>query len=97
MLEHIVFIKFKEGTPAEAIDEIVAMARALKEKIPGIIDMTAGKNITNRSQGFQFALVARMENRETLDVYAPHEAHQAMVAKISVYKEDLIAIDYEIE
>ena len=98
MVEHIVIFKWKPDTAAEAIEAAADGLMGLKNKIPGIIDMTCGNNFSNRSQGYEFGLVVRFADREALEAYGPHRLHQEVVQTlIAPYREEVIAFDYEID
>jgi hypothetical protein len=98
MVEHLVLFKWKPETAPEAIDAAAQGLKALKHRIPGIIDLTCGDNFSDRSQGYDFGLVVRFTNQEALDAYGPHPSHQEVVqALILPIREDVIVIDYEID
>ena len=97
MIEHIVLFKVKAGTPAEQVEAMLEGLRSLKTQVPGIVDLTAGTNLTDRGKGFTHGLVVRFEDRLALDAYGPHPAHQDVVQRrVRPIVEDLIAVDYEI-
>jgi hypothetical protein len=97
MIEHVVLFKWKPGTPPEAIVEVGEALKALREKIPGIVDLSCGANFSTRSQGYETGLVVRFADRAALEAYGPHEAHQHVVQSlIAPIREDVIAVDYEV-
>lgn len=94
---HMVLFKWKEGTASEAAQKAMEGLRGLENKIPGILELSCGENFSDRSQGFQCALLVRFENRAALDVYGPHPAHQEVVQTLIVpIRSDVIVADYEI-
>src|SRR5258705_12180417 len=98
MIEHIVIFKWKPGTSKETIEAAEAGLMGLKNKIPGIIEMTCGDNFSSRSQGYEFGLLVRFTDREALEAYGPHPLHQQVVQTlIAPFREDVIAVDYEID
>ncbi len=97
MIEHLVLFKWKPETSTEKISEVMAHLKALKGKIPGIIDLSCGENFSERSQGFQHGLVVKFENKAALDAYMPHPIHQEVVQNlIKPILADILAVDYEI-
>lgn len=98
MVEHVVLIKAKpEATEAQR-DLLIAELGALKEKIPGIVSLSVGRNFSERNQGFHIGLVVRFVDRASLDAYGPHPAHQEVVQQfLAPVKQDVIVVDYEIE
>jgi hypothetical protein len=98
MVEHIVLFRWNEEATQEAITQVVEELRLLKDKIPGIIDLTCGANFSDRAQGYTHGLVVRLTDRNALEVYGPHPEHQRVVQNfISPIRADVLALDYEIE
>ena len=97
MIEHIVLLKVKSDISEQAVNSMVNALRELKSQIPGIVDLSVGKNTSERSQGFTHGLVVRFRDREALETYLPHPAHQDVVKmRIGPIVEDVIAVDYEL-
>ena len=97
MIEHMVLFKFMESVDAEHPQKAVQAILDLKSSVPGIIDLSAGLNFADRSQGFHVGLVVRLKDREALATYLAHPNHIAVVgAYFKPYLADLIAVDYEI-
>jgi hypothetical protein len=97
MIEHVVLFKTTGTATEEQKQRAVTELRGLKEKIPGIVDLSVGRNFSNRSQGFEIGLVVRFRDREALEAYLPHPAHRGCVdAYINPIREDVIVVDYEI-
>ena len=80
MVEHIVIFKFNETTTVEQQTEAIQKLVNLKNEISGIVDIQAGLNFSERSQGFQLGLTVRFEDKQALEVYGPHEKHQEAVS-----------------
>jgi hypothetical protein len=96
MLEHIVLFRFKPETTDSTKQQIVAELMALKGKVPSILDISAGPNFSERNQGFEYGLVVRFADRQGLDIYQVHPAHQAIVQElIRPALADILAVDYE--
>ena len=97
MIEHIVLFKWRPEAAREAIDAAALGLQGLKDRIPGILDLTCGDNFSERSQGFDFGLVVRFTNQEALDGYGPHPLHQEVVQNLILpIREEVIVVDYEI-
>lgn len=96
MVEHLVLLKLKDGTPDEAVSAIVAGLRALPAEIETIRELSCGLNFSERGQGFQVGLRVLFADRAGLEFYGPHPAHQGVVAKlIRPYLDDIVASDFE--
>lgn len=95
MLEHLVFIKTKADTRAEDVRNIIDSLNALRGVIPGVKEMRAGLNLSERSKGFNIGLRVRVCNEQDLIAYQSHPAHVSVVEKkIKPVLEDIMAVDY---
>jgi hypothetical protein len=94
---HVVLFQWTPEAAPEAIDRAVTELLALKDKIPGVLELTCGQNFTDRGKGFTHGLVVRFEDRAALDTYAPHPEHQRVVQNyINPIRADVLAFDYEV-
>ena len=97
MVEHVVLFKTSASATAEQRERMIAELGALKDKIPGIVDLSVGTNFSDRNQGYDIGLVVRFVDRAALEVYLPHPAHRGCVDQfVAPIKEDVIVVDYEI-
>ena len=97
MIEHIVLFRWVEGADQEAMDNAVTELRQLKNKIPGIVDLSCGANFSDRAKGYTHGLVVRFKDRAALESYGPHPEHQRVVQNfIRPISADILALDYEI-
>ena len=97
MIEHVVLFKVKATTPATSVQAMVDGLRGLKTRVPGIVELSAGGNFTDRNKGFSHGLVVRFQDRAALEAYLPHPAHQEVVGNfVRPIIEDVIAVDYEV-
>lgn len=96
MIEHIVLFKFKSDITSKDISDMEIGLRSLINEIPQILSLSTGQNFSTRAKGFDQGLVVRFENRENLEIYQKHPAHQEMLKdKIKPIAADIIAVDYE--
>lgn len=99
MFEHLVVFKFNDKVTPAKQQEFVTQLLALQDEIPGIIDLTAGINVTEETdhiQGFTLGLRVTFEDQEALRAYGPHPAHQAFVASLNGWVENVIVTDFPI-
>ncbi|GGF98674.1 hypothetical protein GCM10010912_49220 [Paenibacillus albidus] len=100
MYEHLVVFKFNSKiTPAKQ-QEFVDRLLSLRERIPGIVDLSAGINVTEESdkiQGYTLGLRVTFDHLESLRAYGPHPAHQEFVASLDGWVDDVIVADYPIK
>ncbi|MCT2536735.1 Dabb family protein [Aquibacillus koreensis] len=97
MIEHIVLIKHSSTTTEDQKQELIRRTLALKEVIPGIVDIQQGVNFSSRSQGYEIGLTVRFKDRDSLEYYGSHPAHQEIVSYLKgIGVEDRIVVDFEI-
>jgi len=99
MIDHLVVFKFNNKTTLAKQQEWVEQLLALQEQIPGIVALTAGINVTeetDRIQGYTIGLRVTFADQDALRAYGPHPAHQAFVASLDGWVEDVIVVDYAI-
>lgn len=96
MIEHIVLFQWKEDATEAAIEQAMEGLRGLKGQVPNIIDLSCGKNFSDRAGKFTHGLVVRFPDKAALEVYGPHPAHQHVVQNfINPIRADILALDYE--
>ncbi|MFN3652661.1 MAG: Dabb family protein [Armatimonadota bacterium] len=97
MVEHVVLFKTTPDATEEQLERMVSELKALRDKIPGIVDLSVGRNFSSRNQGFEVGLVVRFTDRAALETYLPHPAHRGCVdTYVAPIKADVIVVDYEI-
>ena len=97
MVDHLVLFKLTAAATEEQKERMISELGALRDKIPGIVDLSVGRNFSDRSQGFEIGLLVRFVDRAALEVYLPHPAHRGCVdTYVAPIKEDVIVVDYEV-
>lgn len=94
MLLHIFGLRWKPDTTQRKKDDALSAIRAFPEKIPGILALHAGFNVSDRSQGYETIGVLNFENQEALQAYLVHPAHEAFVDSVAGFIE---AVDLDLE
>ncbi|EJR91183.1 Dabb family protein [Bacillus cereus] len=98
--EHMVFFKWKQNITRENESELVKELLCFKELIPGILDISAGYNITeeiDKIQGYTLGLRITFENQQALKGYAVHPVHQSFKEKIKGKYDNVLVMDYPIQ
>jgi hypothetical protein len=95
MVDHLVFFTVREGASDEEVDDLVSSIRALREEVPGTVDLSVGEDFSGRSGGYTHALFARFEDTDGLERYMKHPAHLAVVEKLETTTSGRIIVDYE--
>ena len=97
VIEHIVLFKLKPDASEERKEGMLRALLALREKIPGIVQASAGVNFADRARGYTHGFVARFQDRAALDAYIPHPAHQAVVeSHVKPLSDGILVLDYDI-
>jgi len=94
-VEHMVWFKFKPEVTKERIGEIMDALLELPNKIPGIVDLCVGENFTERAQGHTHGLLVTFDNQTSLENYAVHPDHVAVVTQIKEVAASVMAMDFE--
>lgn len=94
MLTHIVCWKYKEETSAEQRTDHIARLRALPDLIPNIISLEVGSDILHLERSFDTGMIAVYPDREALDFYTDHPAHQEVVAFGKQIAEKAVSVDF---
>ena len=75
MIKHVVLFNIKVGTSQKQIDAMVAGYIFMKDVVPELLSWSMGLNL--RSDGeFAHAMVAVVENMETLQRYVDQPLHK---------------------
>lgn len=95
MVDHLVFFAVRNEVGHEDTDDLLRSIAALKEKVPGVVDLSVGRDFSGRSDGYTHALFARFRDREGLGTYMKHPEHLAVVEKLDARTTGRIVADYE--
>jgi len=92
-LEHIVWLKAKPGVAEGDMESIMGAILDLSH-LPGVVAISAGKNITDRANGATHGVLVTLADREALSEYLVHPEHKAVGATLRECCE-VLALDYE--
>lgn len=95
MIRHIVFFKFKADATDGAIADLEASLNGLSGLIAEIRAFSCGRDVLRSARSYDLALVADFDDLAALDRYQVHPDHQAVVAKVKVLAESVVAVDFE--
>lgn len=84
MILHCVFLRLKAATTPDEKQSLFDAVVALKQVIPGIVDIKYGPNVSPEGLhgGFVDGFVVTFESPEARDAYLPHPAHVAVGERI---------------
>ena len=96
MIVHMVLFKWQPNTLPTSIALVMSALREMKGKVPEIIDLSCGDNLSELSQGFQNGLVVQVKDKAALDAYTKNSLHQEILQTlIKPILRDKITVDYE--
>ncbi len=95
MLTHVVLLQPKRETTEEQVTTALDHVRALQESISGIIDVQAGRNLSDYNQGYSYGFIMRFTDREHLKAYTAHPAHQVVSEELQRICQKIIDFDLE--
>jgi Stress responsive A/B Barrel Domain len=99
-VKHIVVFKYKASATSGQIAEVTKAFKALKDKIPGIVEFEYGVNSSpeNLNRGFTHVYLATFENAGARDAYLPHPEHKKfgeLLGKLDVLEEAFV-VDFQV-
>ncbi|MBA3631638.1 MAG: Dabb family protein [Acidobacteria bacterium] len=94
MLTHIVCWKYKAETTQEKREEHLAKLKNLPNMIPNINSFNLGFDILHLERSFDLGLAAIFPDREALDFYTEHEAHQKAAKMGKEIAEKVVSVDF---
>lgn len=94
MLVHIVCWKYKPETVEEIRRGHRARLRFLPSVIPNIISFDVGADILHLDRSFDTGLVAIFPDRDGLDHYTDHPAHQTVAMMGKEIAEKVVSVDF---
>ena len=64
--------------------------------IPGVLDVSGGRNFSDKSEGVSHAMVVTLADQAALDVYGPHPNHDEVRALMMPLVERVSSVDREV-
>ena len=95
-LQHVVSFKFKNSATPEEIKKVEDAFRALKEKIPQMVNLEWGTNVSKekRDKGFTHCFIVTFKSETDRDTYIAHPDHKAFGKTLGPVLEDVFVIDF---
>jgi len=95
-LEHVVCLKFKPTATPEQIKAVEEAFRGLKQKIPGILSLEWGTNVSpeKHDKGFTHCFILSFKSDQDRDTYLVHPDHKAFGKVLGPVMEDVFVIDF---
>jgi hypothetical protein len=100
MIRHIVCWKFLDqagtASKAENLGKAKSMLEALPGKIPEILSLEVGLDVTRGSGSFDLALNGTFASPSALEAYQRHQEHVKVVAFLRSVQSEKSVVDYEL-
>ncbi len=95
-LNHVVSLKLKPAATSEQIKAVEDAFRALKQKIPEIVTLEWGTNVSKEKhdKGFTHCFILSFRNEKDRDAYLVHPDHKAFGKVLGPVMEDVFVIDF---
>ncbi len=94
MIDHLVYLATNDDASPEDVEDLISSILALKDAVPGVLDLTAGENFSPRSGGYTHGIFVRFETADDLQGYMEHPDHLAVVEKLDRLTSRIV-VDYE--
>ncbi len=95
MVKHIVMFKLNVKSP-ENLDSLTNALNGMKGLIETLKFLEVGEDFKGSERSFDVVLITHFENRQGLEVYAGHEAHQPVIELARSLCSEIVAVDYEL-
>ena len=93
MIDHVVLLQPKSEVTEEEITRVLSHVQGLQKSIPGIVETRVGRNLSVNHQGYVYGFVMRFIDKEYLEAYAPHPAHQVVSKELQNICQSIIDFD----
>lgn len=94
-LRHMAWLKFKDGVDAARIDAHLRGCRSLIGRVPAVINLECGANVSDRAGGFTHGIIVSVADRAALDEYMTHPEHLPVADALKADLADLRVMDME--
>ena len=95
MFVHIVMFRFRDENKDKNIEKVKSMLLALPEKIESLKSMEVGVDFLHSERSMDLVLTSTFNNRDGLESYRVHPAHQEVVSFIKEVTVESRVVDYE--
>lgn len=95
-LRHVVCIKFRDGVATRDKDRVEEEFCALVEKIPQVLDLEWGTNISTEQleKGLTHCFILTFADEAARDTYLVHPVHQEFVGFLKRFVDDVLVLDF---
>lgn len=92
---HMVWLKFRPEITEAQIEAHCRALHGLKSRVPGVLELTVGRNFTERAPGYTHGIAVTLADKAALAIYAVHPDHVEVAQGLRRDTEGVMALDYE--
>ena len=94
MLQHYVFLKYRDGTPEQHVTAFCERMRALSATVGGIQRLEIGRDEVRDARSWDLVLIMEFTSIDALRAYQHHPQHLAVMAFNDPFVADVASIDF---
>jgi hypothetical protein len=96
LLHHVVLLKFKQSASPEQIKKVEDAFAALKQKVPGVVSLHWGTNVSpeHLNKGFTHCFTLAFNSDKDRDAYLVAPAHKDFGKILGPVMEEVLVIDF---
>jgi hypothetical protein len=94
VLQHYVFLRYREGTKPEHITAFCERLLALRRSIGEIRRLEIGRDELHDARSWDLVLIMAFDSVEALRAYQSHSAHQALMAFNDPFVANVASVDF---
>jgi hypothetical protein len=94
MLQHYVFLKYRDGTSEAHVTAFCERMLALREAIAEICHLEIGRDELHDARSWDLVLIMKFASVESLRAYQRHQAHLALMAFNERFVADVASVDF---
>lgn len=92
--QHVVLFKFAEELSAEDEKEMFERIRKWPDSIAGFAGLRFGRDVSGRSDGYDYLLLTEFEDEQAHQAYYSQPAHSAFSEWVFNHDVEVIRVDY---
>ena len=94
MLQHYVFLKYRDGTPAQHVTAFCERMHALSGTVGGIQRLEIGRDEVRDARSWDLVLIMEFASVEALRAYQRHPDHVAVMAFNDPFVANVASVDF---
>ena len=91
---HIAIYRWRDDATEDGVRGALREVEALAEKVPGIVDISTGVNLSKFGEGYTHAILVRGDSQEAIDAYRAHPDHGVVAKRIEEMEAAGIGVDF---